>query len=93
MGARISCSRGQATRVKDVWRNVPPVSEDQAVASSAPKHLELAIEARQGVIDDPPDRAQRMPGGDPLFEIDIAEPIRSPRLHRAYLPPPLIRSG
>lgn len=60
-------------------RTDQPYRRDGGAAEIGIEPIELAIEARQGVIDDPPDRAQRMPGGDPLFEIDITEQ-RSARL-------------
>ena len=73
--------RRDADREQDLQqaRTGQPFRRDGGAAEIGVKPIELAIEARQGATDDPPARAQRMTGGDPLFEIDIPEQ-RSGRL-------------
>ncbi|KFI25636.1 hypothetical protein CN97_08020 [Haematobacter massiliensis] len=60
-----------------------PFRRDRGAAKIDIKVIKIFIEAGQRIVHDLPDLSQRMPSGDALFKIDIAEQrpvllVRSP---------------
>jgi len=83
----------RADRKQDLYQARPdhPLRRNRGPTKIGAERLELGIEAGQRLIHHLPDLAQRMPGGDALFQVNIAEQrparlVRPAHLHPRHCP-------